>query len=454
MANDYQAYINDNRDDIATCIESMGCQPILFIGSGVSRRYFGGPSWEELLQKMAEQCPTIDKPFAYYKQTFKFFDKIGSAFAESYKEWAWSGGQSQFPNSLFTSDTPYDSYLKQKVCEFFAKTTPKSLDEIVDSTLKNELSALQSIRPHAVITTNFDGFTEVLFPEYEPIIGQRILRHSDTSIGEIFKIHGCISAPGSLVLTASDYDEFGKTKKYLSAKLLAFFAEHPLLFVGYSASDSNIREILSDIDELLSPNGELIPNIYLIEWSEKISDTSYPLREKLISLGGDRSVRVKSISANSFLWVFEAFAANEAVIKVSPKLLRGLLARTYELVRHDIPSRTIEVDFSFLEHAVSSTEELAKVYGITTLNNPSALNANFPYILSEVGKLLGGNGWHCAQKLIEQIRQDTGKDIKASDNIYHIAIKNGKATANHKYSDAAISLLKKVSACEKYSVDL
>lgn len=113
----------------------------------------------------------------------------------------------------------------------------------------------------------------------------------------------------------------------------------------------------------------------------------------------------------------------------------------------------MEVDFGILEHAVSSTDELAKVYGITTLSNPSALNAKFPYILSDVGKLLGGKGWHCAHKIIERIRQEKGADIKASDNDYHIAVKGGKATTNHKYSDSAIALFKKVAAGESYTVD-
>lgn len=67
MVQNYNNYIESVTDDIETCIESMCCQPILFIGSGLSRRYFNAPNWEELLKKMGEQCPKIDKAFAYYK---------------------------------------------------------------------------------------------------------------------------------------------------------------------------------------------------------------------------------------------------------------------------------------------------------------------------------------------------------------------------------------------------
>ncbi|WP_202020915.1 SIR2 family protein [Pseudomonas sp. ADAK18] len=79
-----------------------------------------------------------------------------------------------------------------------------------------------------MITTNYDQLLEECFPEYETIVGQKILYADHSSIGEIFKIHGCASHPESIVLTRADYDEFVKRKKYLSAKLLAFFAEHPL----------------------------------------------------------------------------------------------------------------------------------------------------------------------------------------------------------------------------------
>ncbi|MEK8199495.1 SIR2 family protein [Lysinibacillus sp. FSL M8-0134] len=71
-------------------------------------------------------------------------------------------------------------------------------------------------------------------------------------IGEIFKIHICVSDNNEIILNEEDYDVIIHKKKYLSAKLLPFFSEHPFLFIGYSANDKNIQSILSDIDELIS----------------------------------------------------------------------------------------------------------------------------------------------------------------------------------------------------------
>ena len=452
MVQNYTEYKKNVSDDIIACLESMGCQPILFVGSGLSKRYFGGPSWEELLKIISDQCPVIDKEFAYFKQSYGTLMKIGEIFSEFYKEWAWGPGRGEFPDDLFDATKPSNIYLKYKIAEYFESIIPDSIESISDITLIDEINLLQKVRPHAIITTNYDRFLEKVFPEYEPIVGQKILHTNHTSLGEIFKIHGCASEPESIVLTENDYIDFMAKKKYLSAKLLTYFAEHPLLFIGYSAEDPNIKSILSDIDEIISSNNELIPNIYILEWKSKISDSEYPQREKVISIDSNRSVRIKSISSSSFNWIFEAFGINGAIDKVNPKLLRGLLARTYELVRHDIPKKSLEVDYQTLEHAINTDGELAKIYGITTLNDPKMFNAMYPYSLTQVANQLGYSSWHYANKLIEKIKKETGDDIKESDNLYHISVKGGNIAQYHKYSDAFIDLLIKVRDNEDYKV--
>nr|WAI02748.1 MAG: SIR2 family protein [Candidatus Methanoperedens sp.] len=452
MVQNYTEYIKNVSNDIEACLDSKGCQPILFIGSGLSKRYFGGPSWEELLKILSERCPGIDKDFAYYKQSYGTLRDIGEVFAEIFKEWAWGSGKSEFPIELFDSAKPSNIYLKYKAAKYFESITPESIDAISDATFKDEIKILQNIRPHAIITTNYDRFLEKIFPEYEPIIGQKILHTNNISIGEIFKIHGCISEPESMVLTEKDYIEFMAKKKYLSAKLLTYFAEHPLLFIGYSAEDPNIKSILSDIDEIISSNNELIPNIYILEWKSTIFDSDYPQREKLISIDGSRTVRIKSITSSSFIWILKAFSVNGAIEKVNPKLLRGLLARTYELVRHDIPKKSMEVDYQTLEHAINTEGELARIYGITPIHDPKMVNAAYPYSLTQVAEKLGYGSWHNANKLIERIFEEKAIDIKTSDNRYQITIKAGNINKYHKYSNAVVDLLKKVRDNEEYEI--
>lgn len=46
------------------------------------------------------------------------------------------------------------------------------------------------------------------------------------------KIHGSSHEVESIVITNEDYVDFYKRKKYISAKLLTYFAEHPLFSLG------------------------------------------------------------------------------------------------------------------------------------------------------------------------------------------------------------------------------
>ena len=70
MPMDYKQYQTEVTEDIAAVLETASCQPILFVGSGFTRRYAKDPNWEELLTALAKACPLIDKDFAYYKQTY------------------------------------------------------------------------------------------------------------------------------------------------------------------------------------------------------------------------------------------------------------------------------------------------------------------------------------------------------------------------------------------------
>ena len=49
-----------------------------------------------------------------------------------------------------------------------------------------------------------------------------------------------------------DYENFDRKLKYLSAKLLTIFVEHPIIFIGYGLGDVNIRKLFQEIAECLT----------------------------------------------------------------------------------------------------------------------------------------------------------------------------------------------------------
>ncbi|WP_211656722.1 SIR2 family protein [Magnetospirillum fulvum] len=439
----YSRYAEEIGDDIADTVQQFGCQPILFVGSGLAKRYMGTPNWDELLSHLATHCTAIDKGLGFYKQSLITPMRIGEEFAKIYQEWAWTAGHNEFPEEMFGESVGAQSYIKYKIASYINSLTPIDASKIGKDEHKKEISSLTKIKPHAIITTNYDRMLEMLFPDHEPIIGQNILKGQQVYIGEIYKIHGSVTDPDSIVFTESDYREFQRKKKFLSAKLLTFFNEHPLIFIGYSATDPNIRSILSDIDEALPEKGGVIPNVYILQWNPQINEDSVPPREKVIPTEDDRTIRVKLIEAADFGWVFDAFSTNPALNDVNPRILRALIARSYDLVRHDIPKLPVHVDFKMLTESVENSNSFAKLFGIANIDDYSFAAVQHPLSATQLGKLLGGNGWHTANALLDKLKQITGTDIKSSDNKYHRS-ELVNTTKFHKYSNDCLNLLESV----------
>lgn len=448
---DYESYKNQISTDVAAQIEQLRCQPVLFFGSGISRRYFNAPNWVELLQSLASDCPLIDMDYAYYAQSCSSAPQIGSIFADKYKEWAWGNGKNQFPEHLFDPSVSPDAFLKHAAAAVFKEKCPTSLADI-SSEFSGEIAALQAIKPHAVLTTNYDTLLEVVFPDHTAVVGQSALKGMPFAVGEIFKFHGCVDDIDQIVLTSEDYETFGKKKKFIAARLLSLFNEHPMLIVGYGANDPNVQAILSDIDEALGLPGSLIENIYFVEYDAEAEGKISLPTEKLIQIADNRSVRVKLIVASDFEWVFQAFKSAENLHSIPPSFMRAILARSYELVRTDLPRTQLDVDFEFLEGKLQNSEDFAKLFGITTVSDASALAAKFPYSITQLGQKLGGRFWHIAKKQMEIIEKDTGVDITTTDSKFHSLQKFNKSEF-HSFSNDAFDLLKKVEAAKSCDPD-
>ena len=432
-------------NDITVTLEALQVQPILFVGSGMSQRYFDAPNWKGLMKILAETCPKIPKKFAYYEQQFQTENGVDyMAMASSFNEY--------FPKELFESGINKEEYIKHIVSIIINDISNNAIPE--KSPLYEEIKLLQQIKPHAIITTNYDSVLEKIFPDYLKVIGEKIIHANYTTYGEILKIHGCYEDRNSLVLTQNDYKDFNLRKKYLSAKLLTYFAEHPLFFLGYSCNDPNIISILADIDEILCPNGELVPNIYLVVYEPDYKEGKPYQTEALIPINTTKSIRIKVIYAKDYNWIFSAISKSSPSISVNPKLLRALLDRTYKLVSSDIPKRELPFNFEILQNIESDDESLPKLFGLTSLNDGQTLNANYPYTLTQVAKKLKLKSWHKVDKILDEIWESHQISIRATDNIYHVAIKTGSKSVSHKYSDNFINLMQDYIAGVDYQLNI
>jgi len=445
VLSDEGKYIEEQTQKIIETREKFPLQPIIFVGSGLSRRWVNAPTWYGLLDWAVENCPDVDKPIQYFIQQEPGLPEVAARIASQYQAWAWGAGKSEFPSILFEANVPADMYLKYSISRYI-----KGFGTQISAPYKEEAEAFSAMRPHAVITTNYDQLLENVLPGYQPVLGAGLISAPFANIGEIYKIHGSVEKSSSLILTAGDYEEFAKKRKYLTAKLLTFFAEHPILFVGYSAEDANIRKILEDLNEAVEIRDGTIPNIFFLT---RPKDGS-PASEKILQVAPEKGVRVNAIEAADFSWVFKAFGHNAPLSNVNPQVLRSLLARSYQLVRSDIPRQRIEVDFELISGKVNSKENFAKVFGIGMLQPATGFSAKYPYNLTEVGQKLGFKTWHGANKLIKQIEGEKGVDIKSSDNRYHCTLRISGQSEAQKYSEECVDLLKCVQSGAGYSVQL
>ena len=168
-------------------------------------------------------------------------------------------------------------------------------------------------------------------------------------------------------------------------------------------------------------------------------------------------MRIKAIETDDFEWVFSAFGAHQPLNAVSPKVLRALLRRSYDLVRHDIPRKMVEADFEMLERAVKTESSFAKLFRITTISNASSNTTQYPYTLTFLAeKVTGkkGTNWTIAQKYLDRILADKKIDLKKSDNRYHW--RRGRATSRSRISIRTdlLDLIKRIKNGEGYELEL
>jgi hypothetical protein len=433
---------------IQAIVEEFDVQPVLFIGSGLPRRYMGAPDWEGALRYALKVVGERAQPYSYFAQKFgEDKVKIGTAIADLVFEWAWHEGRDNFPNNLFEG-TDRHVFMKAIIADHLNRITPPDLEGL-GKEYQEELSSLRNIRPHAVITTNYDSILELIFDGYEAIVGRGVLRYDLNSFGEIFHIHGMTGDPQSLVLTSTDYENWHKQSRYFAAKLLTYFVEHPAFIFGYGLGDPNVRTLLQDIGRIAADESGLVSNVAQVVWHPELK--AGPSQSEVVIDDEDdgRQYRLRVFNVSSLKEVFDLLSARHELKQVNPALLRSLAARLMKLTRKDIPAGTVEVDYATLEKVAQDDEQLPRMLGLTFADTD---NKTHPFTLSHVADELKLKGWNALNPVIRKIKDETGVDLRASDNCYHERIKTGKKSATRKWSHEAVELFKKIIAGKEYKL--
>lgn len=357
-------------DQLVTVLNQADSLPFLFVGSGVSRRYLGHPSWWELLKWGADLTPM---PVEFYAgQVNGDLPRAATLIArEFYKVWwtddAYEDSRNKWKDICTTEASPLKIEMA-KMLDAYGRTT--------DADLVRELELLAASQVDGVITTNYDTLLESIYPDYSVFVGQEdLLLTRSYQLAEIYKIHGSVTAPDSLVLVHEDYEQFEDFSKYLVAKLMSVFVEHPIVFLGYSLNDGNIRTILSSLVKSVRPERLSGYKDRFIFVQADASATDVEVGDHFIDLGDGRVLPVLRVRVPSFAPVLEVLASLERVLPVG--LLRRVQQSVVEIVRSADPTRQIRVadigDLNNLDGVdfvigVGSTEALGGVKGYLGLN--------------------------------------------------------------------------------------
>lgn len=324
---------------------SLSDLPFLFVGSGFARRYLGLPDWAGLLKIFAEQAkPGSSLVYDSYVQKVKALNKgsfclpaVASAIEADFNERWFAADEfkqqrEKFADSIHRGISPF----KLCVADYVTNRTIETSNQM----LLDELACFSRLAKRSlagVITTNYDTLIEKHLEEFKVFIGQDELVFSAIQgVAEIYKIHGSCTKPDSLVINQEDYEDFDRRNAYLAAKLLTIFVEHPIIFIGYSITDSNIRSILTAIiDCLPSSKLELLKDrMIFVEWNGGDSAQN-DINTHSIDFGNGKTLTMTRVFIDRFMPIFSGLLKIKARYNLS--WMRRLKNDIYELVKNNQP---------------------------------------------------------------------------------------------------------------------
>ncbi|MCM1424335.1 MAG: SIR2 family protein [bacterium] len=349
--------------------------PVLFIGSGISKRYlYDFPDWIGLLRDSFKEVNPDPYYFNGYVEkftreglsSFEMNTRLASVIENDYNAAFYARkvkikiGNTKNPKWVGQGVSPYKMFLVSYFKKLRVNTDPALLREIeIFRLLKNKILA--------VITTNYDTFieSEILKNDYQVFCHQNELFSADSyNIAEIYKIHGSILDAKSLVITEKDYADFNSSRKLIIAKMLTLFAESPIIFMGYSFTDENIQHIIEDFLSCLTAKELTSISNHFIFVSYKKGEKRLLETKRTIYTANKIEIPITEISTDNYVAIYEKL--NHIIPGIAASRVRETRKIIKQIVDQNMSSETAEsiiVDIDNLENIDLSAKPLAIAIG-------------------------------------------------------------------------------------------
>jgi len=365
--------------------------PVLFVGTGISLRYLENSyTWDGLLCKVAFDLKGTKEFYLDIKSKSEEggkykFDKIATLL-----ETEFNNDLSNDRNGKFKeiNDIFYDNMEKGINLSRLKIYISKLLSEIeFKEEMLDEVKELKKIRKNigSIITTNYDTLIESIF-EFNPLIGNDILLSNP--YGSVYKIHGCISNPSKVIITENDYGDFKEKYELIRAQLLSLFIHNPIIFIGYSIGDENIKNILKTIFTYIEPNSDaaekIRKNFLLVEYDREIE--SEEITEHDIDLEGFSTIRINKIKTHNFKPIYESLS--ELHLPISAMDVR----KVQDIVREIYSGGEIKVNITEDLDSLKNSDRIIAIGSSKTISyqyqSSSEMMSNYFKIIDESNKQL------------------------------------------------------------------
>lgn len=265
--------------------------PVVFIGSGLSKRFLENfPDWATLLKEfwdelgfdnfygtynnLRDQISKAHKEYGDKELDHYTNIKMGTIIEENYNN-AFNSNEVQIDG--FSTEDAYESKISPFKIAISNRFKSYKLRDC--STKEYESLKKMLLKTQILLTTNYDRFIEDSYnksSEYKitKYIGQKGFFQDTFGYAEIYKLHGCIESPADIIITEKDYERFEDNSVLISAKIISMMMNSPIIFIGYSLTDINVRKIIKDFTRSLSGDEiHVLENrLVLIEWQKGEKD--------------------------------------------------------------------------------------------------------------------------------------------------------------------------------------
>lgn len=225
-----------NEKDIKNIITaSQNNKLVFFIGAGFSKlsetKLLKIPSWEELINELKEDLK-ISNESDFLKIAQLYFLKFG--------------------------EHDYENKVKSSIKDLAPSKFHKNLFDL---------------NPHYIITTNWDNLIENTAQEkglaYDLICSDADLAHSQLD-KKIIKMHGSFQQH-NFVFKEDDYLQYSQNFPLIENYIKGIFSTCTIVFLGYSYSDYNLKQIVSWITRI----SKATPKKYLLQGEFDVAQNIY-----------------------------------------------------------------------------------------------------------------------------------------------------------------------------------